>query len=127
MSDAAPTPTLQVDVTDVRGYPDTLAADLDRANADAADRCALDVDTDRHWVTVTAEDATAARWLYEWLEEIVDALAGDSTLGDRSWWERAVRPGLGRLAEYDLVEYTRNRGWRWIGHLDREDSRNDRR
>lgn len=72
MSDAAPTPTLQVDVTDVRGYPDTLAADLDRANADAADRCALDVDTDRHWVTVTAEDATAARWLYEWLEESVD-------------------------------------------------------
>jgi hypothetical protein len=72
MSDAAPTPTLQVDVTDVRGYPDTLAADLDRADADAADRCALDVDTDRHRVTVTAEDATAARWLYEWLEESVE-------------------------------------------------------
>jgi hypothetical protein len=57
---------------------------------------------------------------YRRKSELVDALAGDSTLGRRTWWERAVRPGLGRLAERGLVEYTRNRGWRWIGHLDRD-------
>jgi hypothetical protein len=65
---------------------------------------------------------------YRRKRELVDALAGDSTLGRRTWWERAVRPGLGRLADRDLVEYTRNRGYRWSGHLDRDgDRRYDRR
>ena len=59
---------------------------------------------------------------YRRKDELVDALAGESTLGRRTWWERAVRPGLGRLAERDLVEYTRNREYRWIGHLDRDGS-----
>lgn len=63
---------------------------------------------------------------YRRKSELVDALAGESTLGDRTWWERAVRPGLGRLADRDLVEYTRNRGWRWTGHVDRDsDGRED--
>jgi len=70
MSDAIA--TLQVDVADVRGYPDTIAADLDRADAGAADRCDPDVDTERRRVRVTAADAAAARWLYEWLEESVE-------------------------------------------------------
>jgi len=62
-------PVLRVDVADVRGYPDTIATDLDRAADAAADRCDLDVDVDGDRVTVTAADAAAARWLYEWLEE----------------------------------------------------------
>jgi uncharacterized protein YacL (UPF0231 family) len=62
--------TLRVEVAGVRGYPDTLAADLDRCDAAAAERCTLAVDDDD--VTVTATDAAAARWLYEWLEESVE-------------------------------------------------------
>jgi uncharacterized protein YacL (UPF0231 family) len=62
--------TLQVEVAGVRGYPDTIATDLDRCDAAAADRCTLGVDGDD--VTVTAADAAAARWLYEWLEESVE-------------------------------------------------------
>lgn len=61
---------LRVEVAGVRGYPATIAADLDRCDDSAADRCALYVD-DQH-VTVIAADAAAARWLYEWLEESVD-------------------------------------------------------
>lgn len=61
---------LRVEVAGVRGYPATIAADLDRSDAAAADRCALDVDGQH--VTVIAADAAAARWLYEWLEESVD-------------------------------------------------------
>ncbi len=60
-------PVLRVDVADVRGYPETIAADLEQASADTAGRCNLAVDVDR--VTVTAADAAAARWLYEWLKE----------------------------------------------------------
>lgn len=66
MTDAA----LHVEVAGVRGYPATLAADLDRCDDGAADRCTLDVDDQQ--VTVIAADAAAARWLYEWLEESVD-------------------------------------------------------
>jgi hypothetical protein len=62
--------TLRVEVAGVRGYPDTIAADLDRCDAAAAERCTLDIDGDD--VTVTAGDAAAARWLYEWLEESVE-------------------------------------------------------
>lgn len=58
--------TFRVEVAGVRGYPDTIATDLDRCDAAAADRCTLAVDGDD--VTVTA----AARWLYEWLEESVE-------------------------------------------------------
>lgn len=61
---------LRVDIADVRGYPDTIATDLDRAVDATADRCALDVDGGR--VTVIAADAAAARWLYEWLLESVE-------------------------------------------------------
>lgn len=51
---------------------------------------------------------------YAWLADrdtpakrsaFVDALADDSELGARSWWERAVQPGLRYLADHDLVEY----------------------
>lgn len=37
--------------------------------------------------------------------DLVDALADDSTLSDRVWWERAVRPGLQKLDGEGLVEY----------------------
>ena len=56
------------------------------------------------------ETVRAYRWLSEQSEpqkrsEIVAACAGDSELGERSWWERAVQPGLRHLAEKDFVEY----------------------
>ena len=47
--------------------------------------------------------------------DLKDALAEDSTLGARTWWERAVRPGLNHLADAGLVEYTKNQGYRWTG------------
>ena len=48
--------------------------------------------------------------------ELQTALAGESTLGERSWWERAVRPGLQRLADTGLVEYRAgNHDYRWKG------------
>ncbi len=61
---------LHIDLVGVRGYPDTIAADLDRCDDAAAGRCDLNV-RGRH-VTVTAADAAAARWLYEWLQESVE-------------------------------------------------------
>lgn len=69
MSDATDA-TLHIDIVGVRGYPGTIAADLDRCDDAAAARCDLAV-KGRH-VTVTAADAAAARWLYEWLQESVE-------------------------------------------------------
>jgi predicted CopG family antitoxin len=56
------------------------------------------------------ETVRAYRWLAEQSEpqkrsEIVAACAGDSELGERSWWERAVQPGLRYLVEKGYVEY----------------------
>jgi len=56
------------------------------------------------------ETVRAYRWLAEQSEpmkrsEIVAACAGDSELGERTWWERAVQPGLRYLTEHGMVEY----------------------
>jgi hypothetical protein len=106
------------------------------ADAEESDRIgdALDgwePDTQANARTARAQTRRAAEHLravgeYREKRELVDALADDSTLGARTWWERAVRPGLNRLADRGLVEYTRNRGWRWIGHVDRDDDAGDR-
>lgn len=61
---------LHVEVAGVYGYPTTIAADLNRCDDAAAARCALEINGQH--VTVTAADAAAARWLYEWLEETAD-------------------------------------------------------
>ena len=68
MTDAA----LQVEVPNVRGYPDTIATDLGQCDEPAAEPCNLDVEGDGSRATVTAADAATARWLYEWLEESVE-------------------------------------------------------
>lgn len=56
------------------------------------------------------ETVRAYRWLAEQSEpqkrsEIVAACAGDIELGERTWWERAVQPGLRYLVEKGYVEY----------------------
>lgn len=70
------------------------------------------------WQPDTEVDIKRARTeltrVYEWLSEqrdpmtkseIIDACAGESEWSERSWWERAVRPGLRELVDHDLVEY----------------------
>lgn len=48
--------------------------------------------------------------------DLIDALADDSTLSDRVWWERAVRPGLQKLDGEGLVEYRPgHHDYRYIG------------
>jgi predicted transcriptional regulator len=37
--------------------------------------------------------------------DLADALVDDSPLGERSWWERAVQPGLRMLTDRGAVEY----------------------
>jgi hypothetical protein len=83
----------------------------------------------REWETDTEADASTARAqtrrAAEWLRadggrhtktDFVDALADGSELGDRSWWERAVQPGLRRLADHSLVEYRGGyHDYRWSG------------
>jgi hypothetical protein len=51
--------------------------------------------------------------------DFVDALAAESSLGGRSWWERAVQPGLRQLADAGLIEYRSGyHDYRWIGSTD---------
>jgi DNA-binding transcriptional ArsR family regulator len=50
--------------------------------------------------------------------ELKDALAEESTLTPRVWWERHARPGLNHLVDAGLVEYTKNRGYRWVGDVE---------
>jgi DNA-binding MarR family transcriptional regulator len=48
--------------------------------------------------------------------EFQSALADGSALGKRSWWERAVQPGLRQLVDAGLVEYRAGRhDYRWVG------------
>jgi len=79
-------------------------------------------DTEANPRTARAQTRRAAEYLRdvgEYREKRdLEALADDSTLATATWWRRAVRPGLNHLADRGLVEYTRNRGYRWIGHVD---------
>jgi len=111
--------------TDARTSPEYAGEESDTPDriGDALD--GWEPDTQANARTARAQTRRTAEHLrsvgeYRRKSELVDALAADSTLGRRTWWERAVRPGLGRLADRELVEYTRNRGWRWIGHVDRD-------
>jgi len=101
------------------------AGEIDATGATGADPIgdALDgwePDTDGNPRTARAQTRNAAEWLrskgeYRRAGEFRDALAGDSTLSTRTWWEKHVRPGLNHLADRGLVEYTKNRGYRWVG------------
>jgi hypothetical protein len=99
----------EIDATDAAG-PDPIGDALDgwEPEADANPR------------TARAQTRAAAEWLrsegeYRRAGEFRDALASDSTLAERTWWDRHVRPGLNHLADAGLVEYTKNRGYRWVG------------
>ena len=84
------------------------------------------------WEPETEVDAQVARaqtrravaWLRQHggrriRSDFVDALADDSTLSDKGWWERAVQPGLRRFRDADLVEYRAGyHDYRWIGDDD---------
>ena len=71
--------------------------------------------------TARAQTRRAAEWLRSTgkrhiQSDFVDALADDSTLGSRSWWERAVQPGLMKLRNAGLVEYrSGHHDYRWVG------------
>jgi hypothetical protein len=95
-------------LTDDESDPDAIGEALDgwEPDTEAAPRSAR------------TQTRRAAEWLREAGEyrragEFQDALAGDTALSERVWWERHVRPGLNHLADADLVEYTKNRGYRW--------------
>ena len=90
-------------------------ADLDGALAE------WEPDTEADAKTARAQTRRTAEYLREHAPErftrsdLVDALADGSALGERSWWERAVRPGLRRLAEAGLVEYRAgHHDYRWL-------------
>ena len=102
------------------------------ADADPPDtRAESDVvgDTLAGWEPDTQADAKSARAqtrrAVEFLREhaperfkageLKDALAGESSFSPRHWRERAVQPGLKHLADAGLVEYTKNKGYRWVG------------
>jgi hypothetical protein len=98
-------------LTDDESEPDAIGEALDgwEPDTEAAPRRAR------------TQTRRAAEWLrdvgeYRRKEEFQDALADDATLSKRVWWDRHVRPGLKHLDDADLVEYMRNRGYRWAGN-----------
>jgi hypothetical protein len=82
-------------------------------------------DTEANAETARTQTRRAAEYLQteggrHTRSDLVDALAGDSSLGERSWWERAVQPGLRRLANTGAVEYREgHHDYRWIDERDR--------
>ena len=88
-----------------------------------------EIDTNADERTAREQTRRAAEWLRDnggWRrkKEFIDAPADGSELSDRHWWVEAVRPGLHRLAEHDLVEYHPGVDlYRWSGddHQDQSD------
>lgn len=80
-----------------------------------------EADTETNAETARAQTRRAAEYLAATggrltRSALVDALAAESSLGERTWWERAVQPGLRYLAEADLVEYRAgHHDYRWVG------------
>ena len=85
----------------------------------------LDLESDRNMLDILEDwepghdvnderARAAAERAVAWLEEqdgprtkqeFIDALATESELSDRIWWERAVRPALRELVDHKLIEY----------------------
>lgn len=87
------------------GEPDHQPADPPASLDDAIDAWEPPGEVDTEHARAALRDAVA--WLDQHGDrakrtEIVDGARGDSPLGERSWWERAVQPGL---RELDGVEY----------------------
>jgi hypothetical protein len=103
--------------TDEERHTPTEAAESG-ALGDALDGWAPD--TEANPSGARAQTRRAAEWLrevggYHQANEFRDTLAGDVDLSERVWWERHAQPGLSHLADADLVEYVKNRGYRWVG------------
>lgn len=60
---------IKLTLTDIRGFPDSIANDLSRADGGHADQCSIKWDEESEVVTVKAETDAAAEWLYQWLED----------------------------------------------------------
>lgn len=107
----------QQDAPTARADTDPIAAALD----------GWEPDTEASPRSARTQTRRAAEWLrdvgeYRRAGELKDALAEDSTLAPRVWWERHARPGLNHLADAALVEYTKNRGYRWVGDTEDADA-----
>ena len=101
------------------------------ADALTPERTALD-DALARWDPSTGIDAATARAqtrrAAEYLAttgdrlgraDLADRLADGSTFDARTWWGRAVDPGLRRLADADLVEYhAAGDAYRWVGEVE---------
>jgi len=81
-----------------------------------------DPDTKADAKTARAQTRRAAAYLREHAPErfkrgeLQAALAEESSLGARFWWERAVHPGLRHLADQGLIEYRAgHHDYQWAG------------
>lgn len=93
---------------------DETSDDAVKSNTDAHEDAVESLDV---WGDIDVDDGrarTETQRAVEWLrdsgerhtrQEFIDALAEDSPFGDRSWWERAVQPGLRGLDEIGVVEF----------------------
>jgi hypothetical protein len=59
----------RIELSDVRGFPDSIANDLDHADGKHADAVAIEYDEERQKTVVQANHDNAAKWLYDWLED----------------------------------------------------------
>lgn len=60
---------IRIVIGDPTGFPDSIANDLERVDAETAERVSIEYIEDSQKVVIEAEDHNAAKWLYDWLEE----------------------------------------------------------
>lgn len=63
--------TDEITISSPKGDPASISRDLNRADAEEAERTDISYDEEEDTVVVTADDDSALDWLYGWLEEIV--------------------------------------------------------
>jgi hypothetical protein len=115
------------DTTDADGRADAATNGEKPAGApDVPDAAAAVIDD---WTPESGADVGRARdaarravaWLVESGEratrsDIIDAVGADVSYGDRTAWERAIRPALNELKDRNLVEYRAGyHDYRWTG------------
>jgi len=60
---------MNIEITDPKGFPDTIAGDLERAEFEYADDCHIAYLADADTVRIKAPHSNAAKALYHWLED----------------------------------------------------------
>ena len=60
---------MELTINEPRGFPDTIATDLERAGFKHAEDCEISYSEGSDAVEITAVDSVAAKNLYDWLEE----------------------------------------------------------